>query len=100
MHFVVAPHTIYCWLRVNGEVAELVHLGKLFNDERRLGCRRLGGPRKFGQVTTAETSEESVEVKGSGGVSPKVISVRSLGGSQFGSSIRMMRLTVIPMDTG
>lgn len=83
MDLVVAPHTIHCWLRVDGKVSELVHLGKLFNDKRRLRGRRLGGPRKFGQVTTAETSEEGVKIEGSSGVAPKVIRVRSLEGSQL-----------------
>ncbi|KAI3484885.1 hypothetical protein L1887_51939 [Cichorium endivia] len=62
VHLVVAASAVDGRLRVDGEEAELVHLGELFADHRRLACDRCLGPGERLDLAGAESLEERLDV--------------------------------------
>lgn len=75
MHTVITARTIDCRLTVDRQETEFVHLGELFSDHARFTGRRLGRPRKLGEVRAAETSKKVGDVLERLRVTPKVMSV-------------------------
>ena len=45
-YLVITSRTVYCWLRVDGQEAILIHLGKLLRDDGCFCSETLIGPRK------------------------------------------------------
>jgi hypothetical protein len=59
---VLATGSVNSRLTVNGQVSELVHLGKLLVDDRSLLRRRLTGPGKRSQFISAEFGEQRRDI--------------------------------------
>lgn len=62
MHSILTAASVDSWLRVDSEETELIELGQLVRNDGCLRCRLRVGPGKCGEVTQAESAEESAQV--------------------------------------
>lgn len=78
VHPIIALNAIHRRLRVDSQVPELVHLGELVGDHRRLRRWRLGRPRQLDEVAAAEAGKECRDVGKGGRMTPEGVGLGGL----------------------